>query len=193
MQASNYRRESLHSIMFSLEPCDWQMWFKNSYWWNLPLHCGIWTQRTKCSILSYTISWWTEVLFDHIPLLSNPLKHKINRICQNDYCITPLTHSNSRTEDNKIMDSSVLCAQSMGWFGFFFFVPVTEQRCSHIQRRFTPTVGCEWRCKETKKANSQQEKPRWKYSHPYGHSKEIIHWSMFSFSHFIFLIKKKKK
>lgn len=120
MQASNYRRESLHSIMFSLEPCDWQMWFKNSYWWNLPLHCGIWTQRTKCSILSYTISWWTEVLFDHIPLLSNPLKHKINRICQNDYCITPLTHFNSRTEDNKIMDSSVLCAQSMGWFGFFF-------------------------------------------------------------------------
>lgn len=41
------------------------------------------------------------------------LEHKINRIWQHDYCITPLTRFNSQTGDNKIMDGSVFYTRSM--------------------------------------------------------------------------------
>lgn len=55
------------------------------------------------------------------------LEHKINRIRQHDYCITPLTRFNSQTGDNSIMDGSVFCTRSMGWCELcFLFIQQTR-------------------------------------------------------------------
>lgn len=62
---------------------------------------------------------------------SSSLEHKINRIWQHDYCITPFTRFNSQTGDNKIMDGSVFYTRSTGWCGLSF--PFTQQIRGHLQ------------------------------------------------------------
>lgn len=101
--------------------------------YDILLTCSKLTPRIKCHLSP----WCLQHVWDGLKCRGNrlfascSLEHKINRIWQHDYCITPLSRFNSQTGDNKIMDGGVFHPRSMGWCGLCF--PFTQQICGRLQ------------------------------------------------------------
>lgn len=124
--------------------------FKVSFWWNILFIFSRLTSRRKCHISTCCLQYFWDSFKscdseDSRLFASCSLEHKINRIWQHDYCITPLTRFNSQTGDNKIMDSSVFYSRSMG------FVFHSHSRYAAIFRPVISAVRRERGWREMKK------------------------------------------